>query len=53
MTWVTLEGLIITREQYKKMYGSVELSNGIASSYLVKFQMTFRMTANQKQPLPV
>lgn len=27
------------------MCGSVELSKGIASSYLVKFQMTFHTTA--------
>lgn len=57
MTWVTRKGLIITREQYKKMCGSVELSKGIASSYLVKFQMTFHTTAKPETiltppPLP-
>lgn len=45
MTRVTQKGAIITRKQYKKMCCSVELSKGIASSYLVKFQMTFHMTA--------
>lgn len=53
MTRVTQKGLIITREQYKKMCRSLELSKGIASSYLVKFQMTFHMTANQKQSSPL
>lgn len=52
MTRVTRKALIITREQYKKMCRSVELSKGIVSSYLVKFQMTFHMTANQKQSFP-
>lgn len=52
-TRVTRKGFIVTREQYKKMCGSVVPSKGIASSYLVKFQMTFQTTANQKERLPV
>lgn len=49
MTRVTRKALIITSEQYKKMWRSVAHSEGIVSSYLVKYQMTFHMTANQKQ----
>lgn len=45
MIRVTQKGSIITGEQYKKMSCSVELSKGIVSSYLVKFQMIFHMTA--------